>query len=146
MLKNTIAILVTTASFLFMGTPNTSTQADQNPPIIKEDLSHQQQVWISALEWCESRAINGAVNPKDKDGTPSYYAFQFKPSTFLALGNKYGVIDTSKQKPTDQQLLDLMKRYELQRGIVEEMVKDKQHIDWQNQFPACVRQLGMPPK
>lgn len=104
-------------------------------------FSHQQETWIAALEWCESRADNTAVNWYDKDGTASYYAFQFKPGTLRYFGEKYGVIEKGK---TDAEIMQLLKVYAIQRAIVEYMVEDP-GTRWESQFPGCVRLLGRPP-
>ena len=105
------------------------------PPIVEEPkLTHQQDVWISALEWCESRGNAEAINPKDLDGTPSYGAFQFKPSTLEMFAKKYGVATTT--------LMD----YATQRKVVEQMVLHRDEIKWENQFPWCVKKLGRPPR
>lgn len=46
------------------------------PPVVEmPKLTHQQEVWIYALEFCESRGNTEAINPKDLDGTPSYGAY-----------------------------------------------------------------------
>ena len=97
-------------------------------------LSHQQEVWMYSLEWCESNGINSAINPNDLDNTPSYGAFQFKPSTLDFFAKKYGVATTT--------VMD----YEVQRKVVEQMVLHRDEIKWQNQFPWCVKKLGRPPK
>ena len=97
-------------------------------------LTHQQKVWMYALEWCESNGINSAINPNDLDNTPSYGAFQFKPSTLDFFAKKYGVATTT--------VMD----YEVQRKVVEQMVLHRDEIKWQNQFPWCVKKLGRPPR
>lgn len=102
-------------------------------------LNHRQTAYIGALEWCESRATD-QINPKDKDNTPSYHYFQFKPSTFKALGERYHIIDG-----LEGEIMDLIKVYSLQKRIVEQMILDPK-TDWENQFPGCVRLLGRPPK
>lgn len=104
------------------------------PIIAERTLTHQQDVWISALEWCESSGITDAINPEDLDGTPSYGAFQFKPSTLDMFAKKYGVATTT--------LMD----YETQRKVVEQMVLHRDEIKWEKQFPWCVKKLGRPPK
>lgn len=105
-------------------------------------LDHQQETWVAALEWCESRGVSTAVNPKDRDGTPSYYSFQFKPGTFQSFGIHYGVIPKGT---TAVQTLELMKSYDLQKQIVGYMVLDKK-TNWYQQFPDCVkRKIGLPP-
>ena len=77
----------------------------------------------------------------DKDGTPSYYSFQFKPGTFRGYGEQYGVI---KKGLTQAELMELLKSYELQKEIVGYMILDP-GINWLQQFPDCVRKNGLPP-
>lgn len=103
------------------------------PIVAERTLTHQQDVWVSALEWCESQGNSDAVNPKDLDGTPSYGSFQFKPSTLEMFAKKYGVATTT--------LMD----YETQRKVVEQMVLHRDEIKWEKQFPWCVKKLGRPP-
>jgi len=110
--------------------------------IPKPILTHQQEVWRSALEWCESRGVKNAINPKDKDGTASYYSWQFKPSTFKAFGIKYGVLP---KETTNAQIPELIKDYQLQKDIVGYMILDKS-TRWEQQFPDCVKKkIGRPP-
>ncbi len=116
--------------------------AEEIKTLPKPILTHQQEVWIYALEWCESRGVKSAINPNDKDNTPSYYSWQFKPGTFKNLGIKYGVLDPST---TDAQIPELLKDYQLQKDIVGFMVLDK-GTKWEQQFPDCVkRKIGRPP-
>jgi len=104
-------------------------------------LTHAQETWISALEWCESNAKPSAVNPNDSDGTPSYYSYQFKPSTFKGLGEQYGIISKGQ---SDIAIMSLMEDTAIQRAIVRKMIKDTS-IDIGTQFPGCVRKIGYPP-
>jgi hypothetical protein len=119
----------------------------QEPPLpqltpAELDLLHRQETWISALEWCESRGKNTALNPEDLDGTPSYSNFQWKPSTLLGYEKQYGLIATST-KLVD--VPNLLKDYELQRDIVRHMIKDK-NVVWSKQFPDCTKRfVGLPP-
>ena len=109
----------------------------EEPAVPRETpkLSHAQEVWLGALEWCESRGNTEAINPKDLDNTPSYGAFQFKPSTLTYYAKKYGVaIATSTMD------------YVSQRAVVEQMVLHREEIKWIQQFPWCVKKLGLPPK
>lgn len=106
-------------------------------------LTHQQEVWIAALEWCESNGVVTAINPKDLDNTPSYYSWQFKPATFRYFATAYGIIATST---TDAQLSHLMADYQTERKVIEAMVFHRDDIQWGHQFPWCVRKLGWPPK
>lgn len=106
------------------------------------DLQHRQETWISALEWCESRGKNSALNPEDLDGTPSYSNFQWKPSTLLWYGQQYGLIATST---TLTDIPNLLKDYELQREVIRHMIGDK-HVVWSKQFPDCTKRfVGLPP-
>ena len=105
------------------------------------DLNHRQEVWISALEYCESRGKNSALNKKDLDGTPSYSNFQWKPSTLLSFGKQYGLIIESK---TIKDVPELLKDYELQRNIVRKMINDPK-VKLKGQFPGCIKKLGLPP-
>ena len=106
-------------------------------------LTHAQEVWLSALEWCESRGRTEAVNPEDLDGTPSYYSWQFKPGTFRFYGDLYGVLSG---KHTDAEIMEHLKEYELQKEIVKNMINDPD-VNWLQQFPDCIkRKVGMPPR
>lgn len=109
---------------------------------IAGELPHRQEAWVHALEWCESRAKNEAINPEDKDGTPSYYNWQFKPETFRALAEKYGIIEKGLD---NSRIMELLKDYELQHKTINAMVTDGKNQNWEQLFPACVARLGRPP-
>lgn len=128
-----IAIFVTT---LFLMTPETViyTAPIEEPKVETKKLTHRQEVWISVLEWCESRGYPDAVNPMDSDGKPSFGGFQFREATLNYFAEKYGVATTT--------LMD----YDTQRAVVEQMVLHRDEIRWETQFPACVRKYGAPPK
>lgn len=100
----------------------------------KPTLDHAQLVWSYALEWCESHGVPGAINPKDRDGTPSYGGYQFKPGTLNAYAKEYGVEASSS-------VMD----YAEQRATLEAMILHEKQIDWHQQFPDCVKRLGLPP-
>lgn len=111
-----------------------------------EMLSHQQKVWLGALEWCESRGVHEAVNPNDKDNTPSYYSFQFKPGTFKDFGIKYNLVPADV---ADEEVMELMESYELTYKIMEHMVIDEEitNKQWRDSlFPGCIKKLGTPPR
>jgi hypothetical protein len=117
-------------------------EADPVPVIPAPDpLTHAQEVWLGALEWCESRGVKTAVNKVDRDGTPSYYSFQFKPSTFALYGSKYKLIFVGNSA---SDIMELMEDYDLTRKIMTSMIQDP-GINWEHQFPDCVRKLGRPP-
>ena len=128
-----LAVLVaaTTTLLLIPSTVAYNSEAQQAP---ERKLTHAQEVWISALEWCESHGIPAAINPKDKDGTPSYGSFQFKPSTLTYFAAHYHIATTNTMD-TD-----------VQHKVLEAMVLDGKNIEWTQQFPDCVkRKVGPPP-
>lgn len=109
--------------------------ATSTPAVIVPAPTARQEVWISALEWCESRGVVTAINPKDRDNTPSYGAFQFKPGTYAAYAKAIGLASTTDyMNPVGQ------------HKIVEAMVLSKS-TNWLQQFPDCVaNHIGFPPK
>jgi hypothetical protein len=109
--------------------------------ILSPRTTHEQEVWLHALEWCESRGLKTAVNPKDVDGTPSYYSFQFKPSTFKLYGIRYGLLSS---EISEEALKEKMTDYQLQKKMVSLMFDDSR-VNWRREFPDCVRGLGAPP-
>ena len=151
-----IIALTLSAAAVFVGfpqkveTPTTTAQVVQEAKFIQNieviplvpKLTHEQEVWLYALEWCESRGVKTAINPQDNDGTPSYYSFQFKPDTFTNYGIKYGLIESTTSPET---LRERLKSYKDQRDIVTHMIHDKS-VNWHQQFPDCVRRNGLPPR
>lgn len=101
-------------------------------------LTHAQEIWRSALEWCESRGVPTAVNPEDRDGTPSKGGFQFKDGTFRAMVARYGLTATSTMD------------YAAQKEIVGWMILDAAITNRElktQQFPDCIsRVIGLPPR
>ena len=106
------------------------------------EYDHKRETWISALEWCESNGNNNAINEKDLDGTASYFAFQFKPSTFKHFAIKYGLLPANLEY---EDYFNWMSVYEKQREIVRRMIDDPE-VKWSQQFPACTKKIGLPPK
>lgn len=110
------------------------------------ELTAAQDAWLDDLQSCESQNDPTQVNWHDRDGTPSYYAFQFKPGTFRSFGVAYRVIPRGL---THDELMIALKRTDLQRAIVAHMIFDPS-IRWAQQFPDCTsdsigRHAGMPP-
>lgn len=105
-----------------------------NPgPVSK--LTRRQRVWMNALEWCESKSVEDAVNPNDRDNTPSYGVLEFKPGTYEAYAKIIGLASTTDYMNPDGQ-----------RKILEYMVLDPT-TKWLRQFPDCVKnKVGFPPK
>lgn len=112
--------------------------ATSTPPVVEHIVdvnkmvgTADQEAWLKRLEMCESTGNPNAINPNDLDNTPSYGLLQFKPSTFAAFSKAYGI---------KGELMDP----DAQRAIVRRMMRDKS-VNWHQQFPACVRALGLPP-
>lgn len=135
--------------------PHTTASKEEDTAAAAPTLTHAQEVWKGALEWCESRGNVNAINPKDRDNTPSYGPFQFKPSTLVMFGVKYGVLHMPpKDGPQLYQLsdgsiggeTDLVMDYPIQDAVLTEMILHRSDINWANQFPDCVKRLGYPPR
>lgn len=111
--------------------------------IYKHTPTHKQLVWRFVLEWCESRGCGiDAINPKDKDGTPSYYHYQFKPGTLKYYAVKYQLL------PNDLEMIDYLNwsgDWELTSEILNRMMNDPDVV-WTQEFPGCVKLYGFPPK
>lgn len=106
--------------------------------------THAQNVWLHALEWCESRGKISAINPSDADGTPSYSSFQWKPSTFKYYAVKYNLLK-GEDVDTDEEVMENMFNRDIQISIITEMIGDKS-IKWNIQFPDCTKnKIGIPP-
>lgn len=100
---------------------------------IKVELSYQQEAWLGALIWCESKGNPKAINPNDLDNTPSYGILQFKPSTFEYYQKRYNTNRGDGYMDPDAQI-----------EIVEQMII-RGDVKWSQQFPACTKKLGNPP-
>jgi len=110
--------------------------------IEETSLQHQREVWLSALEWCESRGVKTAINPEDKDLTPSYFSYQFKPKTFKYYSVKYGLLPPDLE---DEDYFNWMSDYDVARDVVRHMIDDPK-VKWAQEFPDCVlRKVGYPP-
>lgn len=134
-----IAATAITILILWPQTMQTQAKQEQKVPVI----NHRLETWISALEWCESGGIPEAINPKDKDGTPSYYSFQWKPATFKMYAERYQLIE--KDLPAAI-VSARMKDYQLQKEIIRRMVDDSK-VKWENEFPTCItKKVGLPPR
>lgn len=89
-------------------------------------------IWLGKLVKCESGGRPEAINPKDRDNTPSYGLLQFKPTTFDMYKKRYNIEG-------------FMMDPQAQIKIVRRMMDDPKVI-WKNEFPDCVSKLGYPPK
>jgi hypothetical protein len=135
-----VVLLIVATTIITTGTIGKADAKDVEP--VQSKFTHRQEVWRFALEWCESGGDPSKINPKDLDGTQSFYSFQFKPGTLKRYGEKYGLIEKDL---SDEIIMEKLKGYELQKDIVGEMMNDP-GINWRREFPGCVKKLGLPPK
>jgi hypothetical protein len=132
----TLCIILMVSALIIAGSSKKEASAS---PVV---LNHRVETWISALEWCESAGITEAINPRDSDGTPSYYSFQWKPGTFRMYAERYGLISKGM---TDEEIMGDMQDYELEREIIRKMVDDPR-VNWEKEFPDCIKKkVGLPP-
>lgn len=151
MTKKTLKRFIVTVTLLsiatfFIVTKTVESKKAEPVPEPAPLLTHEQMVWVHALQWCESHGDGEAINKVDKDGTPSYYWYQFKPGTFKGYGEKYLLIETGK---SNEEIMELMQNYELTYSIMERMVADPTITakQWRySLFPGCTAKLGTPPR
>jgi len=145
-----VAFLVFFGTFSLNPIPDTTSEAkvainepQEDYALSRYEVTHATEVWISTLEWCESRGRGvDAINPNDSDGTPSYYHFQFKPTTFKYYVVKYGLALSGLE---DEDYWNLMTDYETTREVVRAMTLDS-NVRFEKEFPMCVKMHGFPPK
>jgi len=124
-------VAATSVTYIATTTPATTT-VDHLRQVTKKVGTAEQEAWLKRLEMCESTGNPNAINPNDLDNTPSYGLLQFKPSTFAEFSKAYGI---------EGELMDP----DAQRAIVRRMMHDPS-VNWHQQFPDCVRRLGLPPQ
>ncbi len=107
-------------------------------------LTHEQEVWIGALQWGESNGIKTALNPKDRNGKRSVGCYQFQDDTFRLYVEKYQLLDIKNLDESDW--LNWIWDCDLQTEIVKRMLGDND-VNWRNEFPDVIRnKIGLPPK
>ena len=109
----------------------------------KYSPTHKQIVYRYALEFCESKGDNEAINSEDRDGTASFYAFQWKPETFKTYALRYKLLPEGLEI---QDYQNWANDYDLEAEILNRMLNDKK-VKWDQEFPDCVsNKIGYPPK
>lgn len=90
---------------------------------------------------CESGWRDEALNPKDLDGTPSYSTLQFKPSTLLYFGHRYGTIPDDLE---DHEIYNLINDPAIQITTADKMIEEYGHSEkfWRQQWPDCSKKHG----
>lgn len=96
---------------------------------------YSQQKFLDALIRCESGGNPNAINPKDRDGTPSLGVLQFKPSTLYYFAHvKYKILPDIEE----EEIMNLIFDPDLQIRVAKLMILDPQ-VDLSRQFPDCYR-------
>lgn len=104
-------------------------------------LTEEQCKWMYQLALCESGDNPIAVNQMDRDGTPSYGLFQFKPPTLILFSQWLTIhIDQSN-------VMSAIYDRSVQEAAVAEMLLHYDQVNWRQQFPDCINKyIGMPPR
>lgn len=95
-------------------------------------MSHRQEVWLHALEFCESRG-RAEIKIFDSNDQYSYGILQFQMDTFIRQGKKYDIID---QDLTIEEAELIIYDVELQEKIAHRMLLDGGEGNWYNCFKS----------
>lgn len=107
--------------------------------------TEKELVWRYVLEWCESRGNNNAINPNDLDNTPSYGVFQFKPETLKYYLYRYEIISPEVLNTFEREdFINLSFDREIMYEVLNRMIGEKNKINWEKEFPYCVKKFGRP--
>ena len=84
---------------------------------------------------CESGGNPDAINPMDRDGTPSLGLVQFKPSTLYEEGRRYKIFADIEPNEIQNIIFDPS----IQIAVVSRMIEERgtQRSFWLQQFPGC---------
>jgi len=103
------------------------------PVYVPKGIPAKQAKILGDLLKCESGANALAYNKVDRDGTPSYGALQFKPSTYYTVLKQYLYPNI-----TPEEAYSRIYDGELQVKVFLLWYGDYRPISWwQNQFPDC---------
>ena len=83
---------------------------------------------------CESSNNPNALNPCDKDFTPSYGCLQFKPNTLKGFAQQYKLADTTQWDRADA--INWTYDCAFEKTIFLKMLDDDKVI-WTREFPDC---------
>jgi len=92
------------------------------PPPPKPDTLDK---YLDTLAMCESGNNPNAINPVDRDGTPSLGRYQFKVGTFNYFSQVFKIATTSIFNGDEQRI------------IVRKMAQTLTKAQWARQFPDC---------
>lgn len=122
-------------SVFFVATPQIANEhkVEYTAPVAEVE-PHPQQEFIDFLVDCESGGDPKAINPLDRDGTPSWGLLQFKPDTLFYYIRKYNILKDIER----QEIMNVIFDGDLQVRVLEEMLPDSE-VDWYQEFPTCYR-------
>ena len=98
------------------------------------ETRHSKQDFIDFLIQCESGGNDKAINPRDRDGSPSWGLLQFKPDTLYKYVKRYSILPSIES----QEIMNVIFDGELQVRVLKEMLEDPA-VDWYREFPDCYR-------
>lgn len=134
--------------------PETIERATEETIVQPAELTPLQENWLLRLRLCESGDSQNAINPKDLDGTESAGLYQFKhtppslrvgkrPNTWQYYVQKYDLFGWQAWEDADWENA-LMSGWH-QHQVLIRMLSDPD-VKWTQEFPACVKRLGLPPR
>lgn len=123
---------------------NNTLIAQNNPQFVAQNafISHLyakgdiRQLILEKMLICESSNNPNAINPCDKDFTPSYGCLQFKPNTLKGYAKKYNLADTSQWSYEDAINWTFDCEFETKIFLI---MLDDEKVDFTNEFPDCFR-------
>ena len=91
-------------------------------------ISHQQEVWIHTLEFCESQGRED-LKILDSNNRYSYGVLMFQMETFLREGKKYGLV-SPKLTPEQAEKTKLVYSTDLQESIANRILLAGGESNW----------------
>lgn len=123
-------------------------QYEIEPQIIQTEtflpaITKEQDLWLAKLRNCESGDNPLAINKVDKNGRSSKGLYQFQNKTWRSYIEKYDLWNWQEWEEADFENAIWDGWY--QEVVIRKMLNDKEVI-FKQEFPDCVKRLGLPPK
>lgn len=109
-------------------------------PYLLPVLAQEVEQKIDRLAICESGGKASAINPVDRDGTPSNGKYQFKRDTWKLYVKRYGLWEwqTWSEEKWEETLFS-----GFHQDVVVRLMFVDSAVNLQNEFPACSKLLGL---
>lgn len=98
--------------------------------------------WKLSLALCESGDNPLALNKIDVNGTSSIGQWQFQANSWKYRIRKYKLFNYKSWEPADWENTIFSK---IHQEIVLDRMIDDPTVTWQNEFPTCIKRVGLPP-